>query len=233
MHGVQLMLIHRGFDIEADGYFGPATDAAVRQFQESAGVAVDGLVGSDTWGALYDPEYLPGVDNNGNGKVDPWELILDPGTGSGEGDAWVGRSFPYPQFSTGEGSHAGSASIDGVTVWTVWPVGEGPNGSYHGLLLFTGNGTGTLLLASGAGAQPTTLTVVDAIDIGQSSLLALGCSVDGVADPTISAMVTMDTTSPELAVSTDLAWRFSAGNERIEPLDAAQVDCTSGSLVVD
>lgn len=42
--GVQLMLIRRGFDIEPDGYFGPATDSAVRQFQSSAGLEVDGLV---------------------------------------------------------------------------------------------------------------------------------------------------------------------------------------------
>jgi peptidoglycan hydrolase-like protein with peptidoglycan-binding domain len=41
------MLAERGYDIEADGFFGPATEQAVRQFQQSAGLDVDGLVGPD------------------------------------------------------------------------------------------------------------------------------------------------------------------------------------------
>ena len=36
-----------------DGIFGPKTRAAVRMFQREAGVAVDGIVGPITWGAIH------------------------------------------------------------------------------------------------------------------------------------------------------------------------------------
>ena len=39
--------------VDIDGQFGAATEAAVRSYQRSAGLAVDGIVGRSTWDALY------------------------------------------------------------------------------------------------------------------------------------------------------------------------------------
>lgn len=43
----------RGWGIEIDQEFGPASEQACRGFQEAKGLAVDGLVGPDTWGLTW------------------------------------------------------------------------------------------------------------------------------------------------------------------------------------
>ncbi|WP_143423131.1 peptidoglycan hydrolase [Halegenticoccus soli] len=47
----QLRYAH-GYDIAVDGVFGSGTESAVESFQSSRGLAVDGIVGPDTWQAL-------------------------------------------------------------------------------------------------------------------------------------------------------------------------------------
>jgi hypothetical protein len=50
---LQTMLNNRDFDAgPVDGIYGPATEAAVRAFQQANNLTVDGIVGPDTWDAL-------------------------------------------------------------------------------------------------------------------------------------------------------------------------------------
>jgi peptidoglycan hydrolase-like protein with peptidoglycan-binding domain len=49
---LQDLLRARGHSVAVDGIFGPATEAAVRAFQQEKHLAVDGVVGPITWAAL-------------------------------------------------------------------------------------------------------------------------------------------------------------------------------------
>jgi peptidoglycan hydrolase-like protein with peptidoglycan-binding domain len=52
VRSLQYLLRARSHPVTVDGIFGPQTDAAVRAFQQARGLAVDGIVGPITWGAL-------------------------------------------------------------------------------------------------------------------------------------------------------------------------------------
>lgn len=49
---VQSQLNSRSHSVAVTGNFGPETDSAVRFFQQDLGIAVDGVVGPQTWSAL-------------------------------------------------------------------------------------------------------------------------------------------------------------------------------------
>ncbi|MGH3648418.1 MAG: penicillin-insensitive murein endopeptidase, partial [Micromonosporaceae bacterium] len=52
VRAIQYLLQSRGQSVTADGVFNSATTTAVRNFQSSKGLGVDGIVGPQTWGAL-------------------------------------------------------------------------------------------------------------------------------------------------------------------------------------
>ena len=113
VQNVQIYLVRHGYSIEIDGYFGPATEQAVRQFQGAAGLEVDGLVGPNTWARLIGDDFL-GTDNDGTGTVDPWEVVFDDANESDQWEHYVGLVYTSPQFGTVVDAATGSLS-------SVWP----------------------------------------------------------------------------------------------------------------
>lgn len=53
---LQESLIAAGYNVTADGQYGPKTAAAVRQYQQDNGLSVDGMAGEQTLGKLYQPK---------------------------------------------------------------------------------------------------------------------------------------------------------------------------------
>ena len=72
--GYSVSLFQEALGIEADGYFGGGTEAAVRAFQTSAGLPVTGVMDARTWAALGVTEFAPYPDLNGDGVIDGEEI---------------------------------------------------------------------------------------------------------------------------------------------------------------
>jgi len=58
VYALQYLLKAEGATITADGNFGPGTEATVKTFQQARGLAVDGIVGPQTWLELIENHTL-------------------------------------------------------------------------------------------------------------------------------------------------------------------------------
>ncbi|MTI48435.1 MAG: hypothetical protein FH761_11375 [Firmicutes bacterium] len=72
---LQEKLIDEGYDLGswgADGSYGPATERAVKQYQEDHNLTVDGMTGNEAWGSLLDED-----DSSSSSSSDPYERYID------------------------------------------------------------------------------------------------------------------------------------------------------------
>lgn len=112
--------------VDVDGIFGAATEAGVKQFQEGAGLDVDGIVGDKTWEALPNggPMPLLKVGSSG-GAVTDLQKVLENGSADGN---WPSPGEPDGEFGSAtkesvEGFQKwGGVDVDGIVGDTTWSV---------------------------------------------------------------------------------------------------------------
>lgn len=78
--------IQKAVGVKVDGYFGPDTEKAVKAFQKKHGLAVDGIVGSQTWPYI---EKALNADKKKAPKKEYWKLEVDGKTIDVFDDTWL------------------------------------------------------------------------------------------------------------------------------------------------
>lgn len=97
---LQRQLVLHGHTVEVDGIYGPATEAAVRDFQMAHGLAIDGIAGPDTWDALHHAEPETAIDPDTTVAPTPTGQ-RDPATTEPPTEAW--DCIEYEKIDLGEG----------------------------------------------------------------------------------------------------------------------------------
>jgi peptidoglycan hydrolase-like protein with peptidoglycan-binding domain len=112
--------------IVVDGQFGAGTEAAVKQFQQGAGLAVDGIVGHATWQALPDGGPMPTLSEGSHGQVvHNLQQVLKNGapgqwgTGPGAVDGHFGPSTRAAVVAFQNWGHVPDDGVVGDRTWSV------------------------------------------------------------------------------------------------------------------
>jgi peptidoglycan hydrolase-like protein with peptidoglycan-binding domain len=112
--------------ISVDGVFGPQLEAAVKSFQEGAGLLVDGIVGPLTWNALPDGGPMPVLREGSSGAlVQSLQRVLTNGAPGEWGTIPQGIDGifgPHTKASVEAFQAWGGVAVDGVVGDQTWSV---------------------------------------------------------------------------------------------------------------
>jgi len=114
------------FGLAIDGIFGQELEAAVKDFQEGAKLAVDGIVGLLTWSALPDGGPMPLLqEGSSGGVVRALQTVL---TNGADGE-WTttpegidGNFGPLTRTSVEAFQSWGGVAVDGIVGDQTWAV---------------------------------------------------------------------------------------------------------------
>jgi peptidoglycan hydrolase-like protein with peptidoglycan-binding domain len=112
--------------LKVDGIFGSELDTAVKEFQEGAGLVVDGIVGPVTWNALPNGAPMPVLREGSTGEV---VRALQTLLTNGASGAWTttpqgidGNFGPRTKASVQAFQTWGGVASDGVVADQTWAV---------------------------------------------------------------------------------------------------------------
>jgi hypothetical protein len=109
---IQLGLIQAGYKVDADGYFGPGTESAVKKFQAANSLSVTGNVDSKTW-SLLTGDSEPSSSTSSGSFSRPKEIQCVDGKSIYACTAtWSDGSERAIQFPNSGNSHRGQTQID-------------------------------------------------------------------------------------------------------------------------
>ncbi|MGA7487054.1 MAG: peptidoglycan-binding protein [Xanthobacteraceae bacterium] len=112
--------------LEVDGIFGPELETAVKEFQEGAGLVIDGIVGPLTWNALPDGGPMPVLREGSSGDVvRSLQRVLTNGASGqwGTGPQGIDGNFgPHTKASVQAFQAWGGVAGDGVVGDQTWAV---------------------------------------------------------------------------------------------------------------
>src|SRR5438105_686738 len=128
---LQYLLVRRTLsdNHQIDGIFGPVTKSAVEQFQRDAHLAVDGVVGPATWGALGgDGPEPPTLSEGSRGTVvEKLQTALNEGRGQfapSSNPVLVVDGIYGPQTATAVrgAQQSGGIAADGIVGLQTWAL---------------------------------------------------------------------------------------------------------------